>query len=139
MYASHRTHCKSQLRSVLTRVFVCVQTGIAPEVIVSFPLPGCIGVWSVYDTSSLKRRREQDESEREANGWNDTDAYQALLVLSRKDRTTVLQMGADELKDITQYSQLQTQSATVAVGNLLSNRRVVQVTQSGSFVCIGGT
>lgn len=99
---------------------LCVmQRTIRPELTTAFELPGCIGMWTVYDAA--------DKSSSE---------YHACLILSKPDSTMVLITG-EELQEITDRVDLYVKGPTLTVGNVCGTERIVQVYARGVRLLAG--
>ncbi|XP_041783632.1 cleavage and polyadenylation specificity factor subunit 1 [Anopheles merus] len=93
---------------------LCVlQSSIKPQVITSFGLSGCVDVWTVFD-EAVARRAE------------DGPSTHAFMILSQEGGTMVLQTG-EEINEI-ENTGFATTVPTIHVGNIGTNRFIVQVT-----------
>ncbi|XP_055372472.1 cleavage and polyadenylation specificity factor subunit 1 [Condylostylus longicornis] len=86
---------------------------IKPQMITSFELPGCIDLWTVFETDKQKAGRKD---------FNHHD----FMILTQKNKTLVLQTG-NEINEI-EHTGFCTDLPTIYVGNLGNNRFIVQVT-----------
>ncbi|KAK1285584.1 Cleavage and polyadenylation specificity factor subunit 1 [Acorus calamus] len=109
---------------------LCVlQQSIRTELITEVELPGCKGIWTVYNKSS---RGNAIDSSRSA----EDDEYHAYLIISLESRTMVLET-AEFLGEITENVEYYVQGSTVAAGNLFGRRRVIQVYARGARILEG--
>ncbi|KAK1262188.1 Cleavage and polyadenylation specificity factor subunit 1 [Acorus gramineus] len=109
---------------------LCVlQQSIRTELITEVELPGCKGIWTVYNKSS---RGNVIDSSRSA----EDDEYHAYLIISLESRTMVLET-AEFLGEITENVEYYVQGSTVAAGNLFGRRRVIQVYARGARILEG--
>ncbi|XP_053680866.1 cleavage and polyadenylation specificity factor subunit 1 isoform X1 [Anopheles nili] len=93
---------------------LCVlQSSIKPQVITSFGLSGCLDVWTVFD-EALGRKTDENP------------VTHAFMILSQESGTMVLQTG-EEINEI-ENTGFATMVPTIHVGNIGSNRFIVQVT-----------
>ncbi|XP_055694304.1 cleavage and polyadenylation specificity factor subunit 1 [Lutzomyia longipalpis] len=93
---------------------LCVlQNSIKPQIITSFGLSGCTDVWTVADDAG--KRVEKPE-----------DSTHAFMILSQETGTMILQTG-DEINEI-EKTGFCNNLPTVFVGNVGTNRYIVQVT-----------
>ncbi|KAK1306533.1 Cleavage and polyadenylation specificity factor subunit 1 [Acorus calamus] len=107
---------------------LCVlQQSIRTELITEVELPGCKGIWTVYNKSS-----RVIDSSRSA----EDDEYHAYLIISLESRTMVLET-AEFLGEITENVEYYVQGSTVAAGNLFGRRRVIQVYARGARILEG--
>ncbi|XP_052872855.1 cleavage and polyadenylation specificity factor subunit 1 [Anopheles cruzii] len=97
---------------------LCVlQSSIKPQVITSFGLSGCLDVWTVFDEAA---------GSASADGSAVPAPNHAFMILSQEAGTMVLQTG-DEINEI-ENTGFATTVPTIHVGNIGSNRFIVQVT-----------
>jgi hypothetical protein len=74
-----------------------IQSGIAPETVISFKLPNsCLASWSVYDASSLKRKRDDTEDESDT-----APQAHSHILLSHKDRTAIFSIANASITEVT--------------------------------------
>lgn len=92
---------------------------IRPKILTSFELSGCVDLWTVIDDSNMRRENRH-----------------TFMILTQRTSTMVLRTG-DEISDIHNTGFACT-TPTIFVGNLGSNRYIVQVT-SKSIRLIQGT
>lgn len=106
---------KSELEIVTSSGFgkngaLCVlRTSIKPNIITSFELPGCLDLWTVIDDSQSRK-----------------EELHTFMILSQRSSTMVLRTG-EEITDI-HNTGFASNLPTIFVGNLGSNRFIVQVT-----------
>ncbi|XP_035792501.1 cleavage and polyadenylation specificity factor subunit 1-like [Anopheles albimanus] len=98
---------------------LCVlQSSIKPQVITSFGLSGCLDVWTVFDeAASPAGTRKPDDAPLPNH---------AFMILSQEGATMVLQTG-EEINEI-ENTGFATDVPTIHVGNIGTNRFIVQVT-----------
>lgn len=92
---------------------------LRPKIITSFELSGCLDLWTVIDDSQMKRENRH-----------------SFMILTQRTSSMVLRTG-DEISDI-HNTGFACNTPTIFVGNLGSNRYIVQVT-SKSIRLIQGT
>lgn len=89
---------------------LCVlQNTLRAKIITSFELSGCLDLWTVIDDSQMRR-----------------ESRHTFMVLTQRNTTMVLRTG-DEISDI-HNTGFASNTPTIFVGNLGSNRYIVQVT-----------
>ncbi|KAF0313007.1 Cleavage and polyadenylation specificity factor subunit 1 [Amphibalanus amphitrite] len=98
-----------------------LQRSVRPQVVTTFPLPGCLDMWTVLGADSGSSSSSVDQH--------------AFLLLSRADSTMVLQTG--EAINELDKSGFQTAERTVVAGNLGSRKYIVQVTTSSVLLLSG--
>jgi cleavage and polyadenylation specificity factor subunit 1 len=99
---------------------VCVlHNTLRPKILTSFELSGCLDMWTVIDDSQLRRENKH-----------------SFMILTQRKSTMILKTG-DEITDI-HHTGFACNTPTIFVGNLGSNRYIVQVT-SESIRLIQGT
>jgi cleavage and polyadenylation specificity factor subunit 1 len=99
---------------------ICVlHNTLRPKILTSFELNGCLDLWTVIDDSQMKRENRQ-----------------TFMILTQRASTMVLKTG-EEITDI-HNTGFACNTPTIFVGNLGSNRYIVQVT-SKSIRLIQGT
>lgn len=92
---------------------------LRPKIVTSFELSGCLDLWTVIDDSAMKREDRH-----------------TFMILTQRSSSMVLRTG-DEISDI-HNTGFACNTPTIFVGNLGSNRYIVQVT-SKSIRLIQGT
>lgn len=92
---------------------------LRPKILTSFELSGCLDLWTVIDDSQMRRENRH-----------------TFMILTQRTSTMVLRTG-DEISDI-HNTGFACNTPTIFVGNLGSNRYIVQVT-SKSIRLIQGT
>ena len=92
---------------------------LRPKILTSFELSGCLDLWTVVDDSQMRRENRH-----------------TFMILTQRISTMVLRTG-DEISDI-HNTGFACNTPTIFVGNLGSNRYIVQVT-SKSIRLIQGT
>lgn len=92
---------------------------LRPKILTSFEISGCLDLWTVIDDSQMRRENRH-----------------TFMILTQRTTTMVLRTG-DEISDI-HNTGFASNTPTIFVGNLGSNRYIVQVT-SKSIRLIQGT
>lgn len=92
---------------------------LRPKILTSFELSGCLDLWTVIDDSQMRRENRH-----------------TFMILTQRTSTMVLRTG-EEISDI-HNTGFACNTPTIFVGNLGSNRYIVQVT-SKSIRLIQGT
>lgn len=99
---------------------ICVlHNTLRPKILTSFELNGCLDLWTVIDDSQMRRENKH-----------------TFMILTQRTTTMILRTG-EEISDIHNTGFL-CSTPTIFVGNLGSNRYIVQVT-SKSIRLIQGT
>jgi cleavage and polyadenylation specificity factor subunit 1 len=117
--------CSGQNKSGALTV---IQNGIRPVVVTSLELPSCQAMWALYSREADNSFSADPETGRELHQY---------LFLSRADSTMVLQTG-EALEEVTDMD-FPADQATINVGNVLSNTRIVHVYEKGIFLLNGST
>jgi len=88
---------------------VFMHNTLRPKILTSFELNGCLDLWTVIDDSQLKNENKH-----------------SFMILTQRSTTMVLRTG-DEISDI-HNTGFACNTPTIFIGNLGSNRYIVQVT-----------
>lgn len=114
---------------------LCVfQRHIYPQTTFSFTQSDCQAIWSIKCRKETERRTSVGSIDKSTRYENDgsEDAFDKLLFISKSKSTMVLSAG-DELQELVKTG-FYTRGATIAVGTLFDDTRIVQVYSTGVMI-----
>eukprot|EP01119_Soliformovum_irregulare_P015471 TRINITY_DN4356_c0_g1_i2.p1 TRINITY_DN4356_c0_g1~~TRINITY_DN4356_c0_g1_i2.p1 ORF type:complete len:842 (-),score=254.19 TRINITY_DN4356_c0_g1_i2:3-2528(-) len=110
-----------------------IQQGVRPDLNFGYDLPGHTALWTVRKSGfnlNKKRRNKIDLNETEEK----LDNY---LIITKQQGTLVLELG-ENFEEVTDKVGFVTDETTLNVGNLLSDSRICQITETKLRILKGG-